>query len=93
MLDIDLSRSVFLFSYILSFFLTASTNLLAFTITFSIYTLVPTVAIFVFYTFKKNIRQEFKRKFLHRNTSKKIGCGCGVSIRNFYLKINFFIRP
>ncbi len=87
-----LSRSVFLFSYILSFFLTASTNLLAFTITFSIYTLVPTVAVFVFYSFNKNFRQEFKRKFLYRNASKKIGCGCGLAIRNFYLKINLFIR-
>jgi hypothetical protein len=69
-----LSRIVFVFCYINYFFYNSfSNNLLVFAINYSIYTLVPTVGIFVFYAFNKMFRQEFKKKILNQKSKHYFG--------------------
>lgn len=59
-----LSRFLIIFSYIYLFFFNFISNTLILLILCeSIYTLVPTTAIFAFYFFNKMFRQEFQKKF------------------------------
>jgi hypothetical protein len=62
------SRGVFMTAYIIFFFFNGNTQILAF-ICYSIYTLVPSVAIFVFYSFNKMFREEFNTKILRKQNS------------------------
>ena len=66
-----LSRIIFMCGYIFYFsFYTFTTNIIIATLNYSIFTLVPTVAIFVFYFFNKKFRQEFDQRILRK--SKRI---------------------
>ena len=60
---------IILSSFFFQFFSSLSTNLILKNITNTIYTLVPTSAIFIFYFFNKMFRQEFNKK-LGRNSSR-----------------------
>ena len=59
------SRVFIMVAYVYYFFFnTFSDNLLILLVTFTIFTFVPTVALFVFYSFNKMFRQEFNEKIL-----------------------------
>ena len=57
------SRSILIVGYVVFFnFYSFSTILIFFLINLTMYTLVPTISIFIFYTFNKMFREEFKKK-------------------------------
>jgi hypothetical protein len=62
------SRSLFMFSYVYYFFFNGNYVILAL-ISYAIYTLVPSVAIFAFYSFNKVFREEFNVKILRNKIS------------------------
>ena len=62
-----LTRVLFMCAYIFYFvFFTFTNNLIDALVNYSIFTLVPTVSIFVFYAFNKIFRKEFKEKILRK---------------------------
>jgi hypothetical protein len=64
-----ITRIFVIISYVYYYFFgTFSVSLSILTILMSIYTFVPTVAIFVFYFFNKKFRKEFQKRILKRNT-------------------------
>ena len=61
------SRSILIVRYVVFFnFYSFSTILIFFLINLTMYTLVPTVAIFIFYTFNKMFREEFRKKVFNK---------------------------
>jgi hypothetical protein len=67
-----LSRVIFVVSYVYFFFFSfIPNNLLVMVINYTMYTLTPTVAIFVFYRFNKAFRQELKEKLFKKETNQK----------------------
>jgi len=75
-----LSRIVFVFCYVNYFFFNSFSNiLLVIAINYSIYTLVPTVGIFVFYAFNKMFRQEFKKTILNQTSKHYFGKNTSVT--------------
>ena len=65
-----LSRVLIFFTYILFFFSGSfSTNLLVYFLNMMLPTIVPSIAIFVFYAFNKMFREEFRKKFITKETS------------------------
>jgi hypothetical protein len=60
---------LFIFSVYFYFFASFTNNLILSLINFSICTLAPTMAIFVFYFFNKIFRQEFSKTFFSKNVS------------------------
>jgi len=68
-----LSRVIFVISYVYFFFFSfIPNNLLVMVINYTMYTLTPTVAIFVFYRFNKAFRQELKEKLFNQKTNEKV---------------------
>jgi len=66
-----IARVLLIFRFIVFFnFYSFSTSLILLIITLSIYTIVPTVAIFVFYSFNKMFREKFRKKFFSKENSK-----------------------
>ena len=67
-----LTRVFFMISFIIFFVLNYfDGSFYLYIISYSIYTLVPTLAIFIFYSFNKIFRQEFVKKILRTKLAKK----------------------
>ena len=63
------SRIIFMFTYIYYFIYNSNaSNRIVYVINYTIYTLTPTIAIFVFYSFNKAFRHEFKKKILRKRS-------------------------
>ncbi len=60
---------LFIFSLYFYFFTSFTNNLILSLVNFSICTLVPTLAIFVFYFFNNIFRQEIKKTFFSKNVN------------------------
>jgi hypothetical protein len=88
-----MSRLVIIFFILFFLFHYSFSGTLTLMVVFiTIYTLVPTVSIFIFYSFNKIYREEFNRFFF----SQRIFCSKKLFLlptpfRNRYLKINFSI--
>jgi hypothetical protein len=81
------SRILFIFTYIyMLFFNSFSGTLILLIFSVSIYTIVPSVAILVFYSFNKMFREEFKKKFFNQKRVKIDQCFTQSSQKNVSLK-------
>jgi len=63
-----ISRCLFMFSYVYYFFFIGDSRILPL-ICYSIFTFVPSAAIFVFYSFNKMFREEFNTKIFQKRSS------------------------
>ena len=82
-----LSRLILIAFYVYAFFFYSfSGTLVVFIVNLSIFTLLPTGAIFVFYSFNKMFRDEFKKKFIIINLKKKLRIQYSHFENEVYLK-------